>query len=156
MDPLWNSLVIAGLQPVPNGPAKPFLGFVGMLGTHYDDQHVATGIPWLSCVPGPILCIMPCLETRHPKHCSFHRMRLMPSGVINSFALVPYDVSLQCIGGVCGKKQLKFYTVAFLHDFGSVFLRTFLDTLLIRTNICGASLHKLYSQAFRRALLQDC
>lgn len=43
MDPLWNSLVIAGLQPVPNGPAKPFLGFVGMLGTHYDDQHVATG-----------------------------------------------------------------------------------------------------------------
>ena len=44
MDPLWNSLVVAGLQPVPNGPAKPFLGFVGMLGTHYDDQHVATGM----------------------------------------------------------------------------------------------------------------
>ncbi|KAK9804889.1 hypothetical protein WJX72_010345 [[Myrmecia] bisecta] len=38
MDPLWNSLVICGFQD-----GKPFLGTVGMIGTHYTDEHVATG-----------------------------------------------------------------------------------------------------------------
>ena len=60
MDPLWNSLVIGGLQD-----GKPFLGTVGMLGTHYTDQHIATGAsnvsttcselrPWLDLAAGPI------------------------------------------------------------------------------------------------------
>ena len=39
MDPLWNSLVVGGLAA--NG--TPFLGTVGMLGTAYTDQHIATG-----------------------------------------------------------------------------------------------------------------
>ena len=38
-DPLWNSLVVGGLDH--NG--KPFLGTVGMIGTAYTDDHVATG-----------------------------------------------------------------------------------------------------------------
>jgi 20S proteasome subunit beta 7 len=38
MDPLWNSLVIAGWHA-----DKPFLGTIGMIGTHYTDQTVATG-----------------------------------------------------------------------------------------------------------------
>ena len=38
MDPLWNSLVVGGLQD-----GKPFIGTVGMLGTHYTDEHIATG-----------------------------------------------------------------------------------------------------------------
>lgn len=37
-DPLWNSVVVGGLVE-----GKPFLGTVGMLGTHYSDEHVATG-----------------------------------------------------------------------------------------------------------------
>ncbi|GAB4813139.1 hypothetical protein N2152v2_000185 [Parachlorella kessleri] len=38
MDPLWNSLVVAGYYS-----GKPFLGTIGMVGTNYTDQHVATG-----------------------------------------------------------------------------------------------------------------
>lgn len=37
-DPLWNSLVVGGLED-----DKPFLGTIGMIGTHYTDGHVATG-----------------------------------------------------------------------------------------------------------------
>ncbi len=37
-DPLWNSLVVGGLED-----GKPFLGTIGMIGTHYTDGHVATG-----------------------------------------------------------------------------------------------------------------
>ncbi|KAK9793714.1 hypothetical protein WJX73_005874 [Symbiochloris irregularis] len=37
-DPLWNSLVIGGIEH-----GKPFLGTVGMIGTHYTDDHIATG-----------------------------------------------------------------------------------------------------------------
>lgn len=37
-DPLWNSLVIGGVQ---NG--RPFLGTVGMIGTNYTDVTIATG-----------------------------------------------------------------------------------------------------------------
>jgi 20S proteasome subunit beta 7 len=43
MDPLWNSLVVAGLQADGQGGLKPFLGTVGMIGTHYTDEHIATG-----------------------------------------------------------------------------------------------------------------
>ena len=39
MDPLWNSLVVGGLS----ADGTPFLGTVGMLGTAYTDQHIATG-----------------------------------------------------------------------------------------------------------------
>ena len=38
-DPLWNSLVVGGVQP----DGAPFLGSVGMLGVAYTDAHVATG-----------------------------------------------------------------------------------------------------------------
>ncbi len=38
MDPLLNSLVVAGYYS-----GKPFLGTIGMVGTNYTDQHVATG-----------------------------------------------------------------------------------------------------------------
>jgi len=39
MDPLWNSLVVGGVSP----DGKPFLGNLGMIGTNYQDQTVATG-----------------------------------------------------------------------------------------------------------------
>ena len=42
-DPLWNSLVVCGLQPEADSSHKPFIGFVGMIGTHYEDVNVATG-----------------------------------------------------------------------------------------------------------------
>ena len=45
MDPLWNSLVVGGLS----ADGTPFLGTVGMLGTSYTDQHIATG----ACVKMP-------------------------------------------------------------------------------------------------------
>lgn len=38
MDPLWNSIVVGGLQA-----DTPYLGIVGMLGTNYTDDTVATG-----------------------------------------------------------------------------------------------------------------
>jgi len=37
-DPLWNSLILGGFS---NG--TPFLGTIGMIGTNYEDAHVATG-----------------------------------------------------------------------------------------------------------------
>ena len=40
MDPLWNSLAVAGVDAA---SGRPFLGTVGMLGTSYEDGHVATG-----------------------------------------------------------------------------------------------------------------
>lgn len=40
-DPLWNSLVLAGVDQANGG--KPFLGAVSMLGVKYEDGHVATG-----------------------------------------------------------------------------------------------------------------
>lgn len=39
MNPLWNSLIIGGVEP----DGKGFLGCVSMIGTHYTDSHVATG-----------------------------------------------------------------------------------------------------------------
>lgn len=49
-NPLWNTLVVGGMQrvadPDPTSSAsslKPFLGMVSMVGTHYTDSHVATG-----------------------------------------------------------------------------------------------------------------
>ena len=41
MNPLWNSLVIGGVEP---DTGKPFLGMVSMQGTHYVDSHVTTGV----------------------------------------------------------------------------------------------------------------
>ena len=38
MDPLWNSLVVAGVEK-----GEPFLGTVGMLGVAFVDDNVATG-----------------------------------------------------------------------------------------------------------------
>ena len=38
-DPLWNSLVVGGV----GRDGAPFLGTVGMIGTHYTDSHVTTG-----------------------------------------------------------------------------------------------------------------
>ncbi len=38
MDPLWNSLVVAGVDK----SGESFIGSVGMLGTSYTDSHVAT------------------------------------------------------------------------------------------------------------------
>lgn len=38
MDPLWNNVVVAGLQD-----EKPFLGMISMLGVHFSDEHIATG-----------------------------------------------------------------------------------------------------------------
>lgn len=37
-DPLWNSLVVGGLEE-----GAPFLGMIGMIGTSYTDDHVTTG-----------------------------------------------------------------------------------------------------------------
>eukprot|EP00879_Flechtneria_rotunda_P001826 GHRR01001992.1.p1 GENE.GHRR01001992.1~~GHRR01001992.1.p1 ORF type:complete len:297 (+),score=77.56 GHRR01001992.1:233-1123(+) len=49
-DPLWNSLVIAGIEagsssadPNSGSSEHSFLGTVGMIGTHYTDSHVTTG-----------------------------------------------------------------------------------------------------------------
>ena len=49
-NPLWNTLVVGGMQrvadPDPTSSAsslQPFLGMVSMVGTHYTDSHVATG-----------------------------------------------------------------------------------------------------------------
>ncbi|KAF0924258.1 hypothetical protein E2562_009965 [Oryza meyeriana var. granulata] len=41
-DPLWNSLVIGGVKKGPNGEEK-YLGMVNMIGTHYEENHIATG-----------------------------------------------------------------------------------------------------------------
>ena len=38
-DPLWNSLVVAGVQP----DGSPFCGMVSMIGVHYDDSCICTG-----------------------------------------------------------------------------------------------------------------
>lgn len=38
-DPLWNTLIVGGVQP----DGTSFLGMVSMVGTHYTDSHVTTG-----------------------------------------------------------------------------------------------------------------
>eukprot|EP00878_Enallax_costatus_P001192 GHUV01001334.1.p1 GENE.GHUV01001334.1~~GHUV01001334.1.p1 ORF type:complete len:295 (+),score=67.89 GHUV01001334.1:220-1104(+) len=47
-DPLWNSLIVAGIEPgsveaTESSSSSSFLGMVGMIGTHYTDSHVTTG-----------------------------------------------------------------------------------------------------------------
>ncbi|GMH43983.1 hypothetical protein BSKO_11917 [Bryopsis sp. KO-2023] len=37
-DPLWNNILVAGMQD-----GEPFLGGVGMIGVHYINDHIATG-----------------------------------------------------------------------------------------------------------------
>ncbi len=40
MNPLWNSLVVGGVQPGADGAAPSgFLGSVAMIGTHYTDRY---------------------------------------------------------------------------------------------------------------------
>lgn len=41
-DPLWNSLVLGGVKKGPKGDEK-YLGMVNMIGTHFEENHVATG-----------------------------------------------------------------------------------------------------------------
>lgn len=41
-DPLWNSLVLGGVKKGPKGDEK-YLGMVNMIGTHFEDNHLATG-----------------------------------------------------------------------------------------------------------------
>jgi len=45
-DPLWNSLVVGGLEG-----GAPFLGTVGMIGVHFTDAHIATGAPRSAAPP---------------------------------------------------------------------------------------------------------
>lgn len=40
VDPLWNSLVLAGIDPT---TGVPFLGYVDLLGTTYQSSTIATG-----------------------------------------------------------------------------------------------------------------
>lgn len=40
MDPLWNSLVLAGVDPT---TGVSFLGYVDLLGTTYQSSTIATG-----------------------------------------------------------------------------------------------------------------
>ncbi|CAG9464917.1 unnamed protein product [Pedinophyceae sp. YPF-701] len=47
MNPLWNSLVVAGVSK----QGEPFLGCVAMNGTHYQSPHVATGFGGHLAVP---------------------------------------------------------------------------------------------------------
>lgn len=71
-DPLWNSLVVGGLAE-----GKPFLGMVGMLGTHYSDEHVATGehpfhIKICRCLTyGAAICPEAVLVLVRPHHLKF-------------------------------------------------------------------------------------
>lgn len=37
-DPLWNSLVVAGMQE-----GEPFCALVTMIGVHYEDKYICTG-----------------------------------------------------------------------------------------------------------------
>jgi 20S proteasome subunit beta 7 len=52
MDPLWNSLVVGGLQD-----GKPFLGTITMLGVHYSDDHIATGSSLSRYCKACVLCV---------------------------------------------------------------------------------------------------
>jgi 20S proteasome subunit beta 7 len=47
-DPLWNSLVVAGIDPAhdeadSSSSSSTFLGMISMIGTHYTDSTVTTG-----------------------------------------------------------------------------------------------------------------
>jgi 20S proteasome subunit beta 7 len=55
MDPLWNSLVVGGV----GADGTPFLGMVGMQGTHYTDSHVTTGEVQAGVLPRRSLRHMP-------------------------------------------------------------------------------------------------
>lgn len=45
VDPIWNSFVIGGVSPATSDgiPAKPFLGYVDLLGVTYQSSTIATG-----------------------------------------------------------------------------------------------------------------
>jgi 20S proteasome alpha/beta subunit len=73
-DPLWNSLVIAGVEK-----GVSFLGTVAMIGTQFEDSHIATGFgahlarPLFRCVspPSPRSTLSSrekcCRSWRHPE-----------------------------------------------------------------------------------------
>eukprot|EP00915_Cephaloidophora_sp_WS-2016_P000074 GHVH01000143.1.p1 GENE.GHVH01000143.1~~GHVH01000143.1.p1 ORF type:complete len:271 (-),score=39.49 GHVH01000143.1:55-765(-) len=42
MNPLWNSVVVAGVDKAANGTDEPFLGYCDLYGTRYEDSVVAT------------------------------------------------------------------------------------------------------------------
>ncbi|CAM0903228.1 unnamed protein product [Alopecurus aequalis] len=49
-DPLWNSLVLGGVKKGPKGDEK-YLGMVNMIGTHFEENHIATGFGNHMAVP---------------------------------------------------------------------------------------------------------
>lgn len=64
-DPLWNSLVVGGLDA---SSGSPILGMVGMIGTHYTDSHVTTGgRRWRRlCAPCGVILLMAFLLSCRP------------------------------------------------------------------------------------------
>ena len=64
MNPLWNSLVVAGIDKedaISGGESKPFLGTVDLRGVAYQQNYMATGL-------GAMI-----LQVSHPlcQNCSF-------------------------------------------------------------------------------------
>ncbi|KAM3276735.1 hypothetical protein ACQJBY_044868 [Aegilops geniculata] len=49
-DPLWNSLVLGGVKKGPKGDEK-YLGMVNMIGTHFEENHIATGFGNRMAIP---------------------------------------------------------------------------------------------------------
>jgi len=43
-NPLWNTLVVVGMQPEEDGEKKPFIGIVTLKGVAYEPKYVATGL----------------------------------------------------------------------------------------------------------------
>ncbi len=45
MNPIWNTLIVAGVQQEENG-VSPFIGVITQRGVAYTTEHVATGCIW--------------------------------------------------------------------------------------------------------------
>jgi hypothetical protein len=43
-NPLWNTLVVVGMQPDEDGEKKSFIGIVTLRGVAYEPKYVATGL----------------------------------------------------------------------------------------------------------------
>jgi hypothetical protein len=52
MNPLWNSVVVGGIQD-----GKPFLGFVDKIGVAYQDDVIATGFGTHLAIVRIVLCL---------------------------------------------------------------------------------------------------
>lgn len=48
-NPLWNQLLVAGCSTGENG--KPFLGYVDLIGTAYEENYIATGFGAYLAIP---------------------------------------------------------------------------------------------------------